>query len=124
LLLQVTPPPPPCAHPSLLPRALLEHPQLHHAVHLASIRKEVSENAIAILRAFRNSKAPPKKGKAKGGGGIAGDDDEEVIYNNLDEELDQKPKKEKKSWLPSFGSSTSKEKKFLMKGSARDADES
>jgi hypothetical protein len=94
---------------------LVEHPQLHHAVHLASIRKEVSENAIAILRAFRNSKAPPKraeKGKAKGGA-AAGED--EVNYDNLDEETDEKPKKEKKSWL-SFGGS-SKEKKFLAKSS-------
>ncbi len=93
-------------------RALTEHPQTHHAVHLAKIRKEVSTNPLSILRAFRNSKAPKRTVRAPSG---SVETEDPLDLDNIEEEGQTKPKKEKKSWL-SFGSS-SKGNKFLAKGS-------
>jgi hypothetical protein len=95
-----------------LSRALVEHPQTHHAVHLANIRQEVATNAMGILRAFRNSKAPKSLPAEKG----AGASEEELKYDGLEggKGKGKGAKKEKKSWLPSFGGSA-KEKKFLAK---------
>lgn len=90
-------------------RALIEHPLTHHAVHLASIRKDAQSNPLSILRAFRNSKTPKTLDKST----LADGEDKEVKYDNLDDEGIHQGKKEKKSWLP-FGNS-SKEKKFLAK---------
>jgi hypothetical protein len=111
------PPPPLSGWLTDPPRALLEHPQTHHAVHLANIRQEVANNAMGILRAFRNSKAP-QGGLAVG----AASEEGEEKYDNL-ENYKAKEKK-KKSWLPSFGSSSSaKEKKFLAKNNQPNEEE-
>lgn len=67
---------------------------------------------MGILRAFRNSKAP----KVSPSAGTS----EEENYDNLENQKGAKDKK-KKSWLPSFGSSSSaKERKFLAKNNEFD----
>lgn len=94
-------------------RLLTDSPHVHHAVHLATIRKEVATAPRSILRAFRYFKAPPPAPDN------VTEKKKESSYDNIDE--DQRDSSsgggyggEKKSWLPSFG--RSKASKFVVDG--------
>lgn len=84
-------------------------PQIHHAVHLTNIRKEVANNPMGILRSYRQSKEPKKVlNDVKDN-----DNNNDIAYDTLEGNSKKGQKKEKKSWNI-FGSS--KEKKFQLKG--------
>lgn len=59
-------------------RQLLENPHVHHAVHLADLRREVANDPLGVLRAFRNFKAP-KPTDAQGG-------DKQSSYDDIEED--------------------------------------
>jgi hypothetical protein len=94
-------------------RQLTENPHVHHAVHLADLRKEVSTQPLGVLRAFRNFKAP-KPTEAQGG-------DKQSSYDDIEEDqrestgADGGGAKGKKGWFGIF-KDNKKASKFVVEG--------
>lgn len=67
----------------LYTRLLTDNPTIHHAVQLASLRKEVQTEPLGILRAYYKSKESKesKKNKSKKRSGNA--QDEDIQYNEI-----------------------------------------
>ncbi|CAE7609677.1 unnamed protein product [Symbiodinium microadriaticum] len=89
-------------------RLLTESPHLHHAVHLAAIRKEVSGDPRGMLRAFRNFKFPKPDNEGE-------THQKESSYDDIEEDRQESSGEimgSKKSWFSGFGQS--KASKFVV----------
>ena len=103
---------------SILCRNLISSPHIHHAEHLNAIRKEVSNNPLALLRAYRESKKNTKdrKGsKSKAGGTVT---DSTSMHDINDDNVERSSTTSDKtsrrsSWKQLFSSHDTRAKKFM-----------